>query len=351
MIISVLEKNAGFYSEIFFMLNHYIHCKNNKIPFVLDTTNWLFKYENGWEDYFENIDLNFEADDADDDVTATATPPKLTSRSKGAMQFFRHSQIIEHFSILQYKQEIRKIYKYNNNTAYFINQMRLQWGFSATTIYDSIFIRRGDKLFDESYFISTKKYIDTLLQREPATDKIVLQSDDYNCVVEAQQYLAATRPHIQLFSLCRPHNRGGMIIFPRNFAENFKHDINDNDNIKYDTSHKYISANLNNYATAKSVFEYSPAEIYEHTLDMICGVDFVLNSRTCVLDMQSNVSRFIRLFRDDDRVIDVVRLEQDAADFNGERDYYIHDAICPAYISSIYPEDYKILQENMQNII
>ena len=57
MIISILDKTSGFFSMFFFTINHYIYCIKNNINFKLDTSNWLFKFEKGWEDYFESIDI------------------------------------------------------------------------------------------------------------------------------------------------------------------------------------------------------------------------------------------------------------------------------------------------------
>ena len=58
MIYSIMKKSAGFYSQLFKAMNHYLFCKQNNLNFNLDTTDWLFKYEYGWIDYFENININ-----------------------------------------------------------------------------------------------------------------------------------------------------------------------------------------------------------------------------------------------------------------------------------------------------
>jgi hypothetical protein len=67
--------------------------------------------------------------------------------------------------------------------------------------------------------------------------------------------------------------------------------INSNTNI--DKNREYI--NNNNYNLTKSTEEMNPAEIKEHTLKMIIGIDIVRSSNICVLDYQSNVGRFIKL--------------------------------------------------------
>ena len=42
-IVSTMNATSGFYSMLFFNLNHYLYCKRNQINFQLNTSNWLFK--------------------------------------------------------------------------------------------------------------------------------------------------------------------------------------------------------------------------------------------------------------------------------------------------------------------
>ena len=58
MIISILEKRAGFFSQLFFLVNHYLTAKKYNFQFCVESKNWLFKHNVGWEDYFENIDIH-----------------------------------------------------------------------------------------------------------------------------------------------------------------------------------------------------------------------------------------------------------------------------------------------------
>ena len=59
MIVTLLLKKQGFYSILFFVLNHYLYCKKNKLNYRMNTDNWLFTSINGWTDYFTNIELNY----------------------------------------------------------------------------------------------------------------------------------------------------------------------------------------------------------------------------------------------------------------------------------------------------
>lgn len=68
----------------------------------------------------------------------------------------------------------------------------------------------------------------------------------------------------------------------------------------------YVSAHMQQYQTNKPVTEMNRDEIFEHTLEMIIGLDIVFHSNFCILDYQSNVSRFIKLVHNNiDNVIDV----------------------------------------------
>ena len=59
LIVSKLSK-YGLYAMVRCILNQYLYCKKNKINFKLDSSEWLYKINDGWTDYFENIELNFE---------------------------------------------------------------------------------------------------------------------------------------------------------------------------------------------------------------------------------------------------------------------------------------------------
>jgi hypothetical protein len=59
--------------------------------------------------------------------------------------------------------------------------------------------------------------------------------------------------------------------------------------------------------TNKALEEMTPEEKYEHTIEFLTGVEIVLNAEHCVLDKQSNVSRFIWIFnKDPSKVYDVL---------------------------------------------
>jgi len=295
MIISNLEKGAGFYSLFFFMVNHYLYAKKKNLQFKINSSNWLFKYDKGREDYFKNIDMI--KGNACNDIC------------------FGHNQQIDNFTITEYKNIIKELYLYNDNIKQLIEVTKEK--LSLKNNYDSIFIRRGDKLSGESNYISTEKYIEVLLNKNPKCHTIFLQTDDYNCYLDLKNYITHNNLEINIITLAKETTKGGMIIFSCNkagieWAVN-SHEINKN----------YISNVINNLRDSTSIDKLNNDEIFNHTLEMIIGIDIVLNSNISICEYSSNVSRFIKLAHNNsDNVYDVLNSDKDI-DWNKTR--------CPSF--------------------
>jgi hypothetical protein len=295
MIVSSLNNISGFFSMLFFNMNHYIYCKKNNINFILNTDNWLFKYINGWEDYFININITHNNDYID-------------------VINMNCNQLIDNYSIIEYKNIIHEFYKYNNNTIENINIKKNYLNLHDIN-YDAIFIRRGDKLISESIYISAEKYLLILLQKNQNCRKIFLQTDDYNCFLELENYINVNNLNIELLTLCDKNSKG-FIIF------NSSIDIIKNDNIKNELNNNYLKIN-NDITINKSVDKMDNIDIYNHTISMICGIDIVLNSNICITDYSSNVSRFIKLaHKNSNNVYDI---------FSPNTDIDYNKLMCPSY--------------------
>ena len=248
MIVSILDRSAGFYSMFLFTLNHLIYCKKHNISFRIDSTRWLFKYINGWTDYFQ--------------------PFELTYNNHRPVKYIKHYQTAGDFPLYEYIHVIKEIYVYNDVVVSEIEKVKCGFNLQKNT-YDAIFIRRGDKLVSESIYIPIEKYADLLLQKNPACETIFLQTDDYRAFIELEDYIKTRGLNIRAITLCDPNIRG-MVIFEHSLREKLQ-------------------------TTTKMVTELNPEEMYKHTLDMLIGVDILLNSNICVCDYQSNVSRFVKL--------------------------------------------------------
>jgi hypothetical protein len=162
MLVFCLKKNSGFFSEIFFMLNYYLICNKNNIPFSINSVEWLFKYEKGWHDYFDSLDeLSYNRD--------------FYYISNSFPEETNYYGDID-FTLLDYKNIMIDIFKFNNKLQNIYNDTIKNLGLIN---YHAIFIRRGDKLIRESIYIPTARYIDILLKNDNV-DILFIQTDDYN---------------------------------------------------------------------------------------------------------------------------------------------------------------------------
>lgn len=278
-VISVLNRYSGFYSMFFFFVNHYIYSVKNNKNFKINNDNWLFKSELGWEDYFENIDINNKISDK--------------------ILLGRFNLTLSEYSIREYKEVLDNIYIYNKNTIKLIENRKIKLNLKDNN-YDSIFIRRGDKLLSESDYIPAENYLIYLLELNPQCKNIYLQTDDYNCFIELNNYINKHSLDINLITTCEK-NCKGMITFSQH-----KYNILNN-NIKKKENVNYLKNNIESLSKYKPVDKMDSKEIYNHTLEMLIGIDIVLNSNIVVTDYSSNVARFIKLkHSNSDNVYDII---------------------------------------------
>jgi len=283
---------AGFYSTFFFTINHYIYCKKHNKNFKINSEGWVFKSHLGWEDYFINTEL------------------KNINNSSNTKDF-GHQNVLEDYSIDEYRKAIPEIYKYNENTKKEIQNSMNKLNLSNNN-YDSIFIRRGDKLGSESDFINEEKYIDLLLIKNPKCENIYLQTDDYNSYKNLQQIIKNRNLNIKLCTLCDENDYGTIMS---NMQKNIL--------LNSAKNKAYLSTIIDKIEKTKPVEDMNKEEKYKHILNMIVGIDITLNSNICITDYQSNVSRFIKLaHKKSDNVYDVLTE-------NSDIDY--EKLICPAY--------------------
>jgi len=149
--------------------------------------------------------------------------------------------------------------------------------------YGCIYIRRGDKLIDEINFIHTDKFIEKLLLNYTECKTIFLQTDDYNCFIDLQKYIKDNNLDIKPITLC-PENMFGTIAH-NGWLDKMKDNTYANK--------EYLEKIKNNLS--KPISEMTSNEKYAHTIELITSVDICINSKYCVCDYKSNVSRFIKV--------------------------------------------------------
>ena len=299
MIISVLDKAAGFYSILFFTINHFIHCKRNNISFKIDSSDWLFKSVDGWTDYFKCID--FVGENEEDQT-----------------RIIKHNELAGNFDMWEYQRTIRNdFYLYNDVVSNKISETKQLLGLIPGE-YDAIFIRRGDKLCCESKFFETEKYVELLLQKNPECKTIFLQTDDYNCFIDIENYIKDKCLNIKVITLCHPDIKG-MVIFDKLLGVELHNCVIRGNQANSDYFEK-ISPDLKK---TTPVNKMDSNQIYDHTIEMLVGVDIVLHSKFCILDNQSNVARFISIAHNDQMKLFDIRYPTEHIQ--------MYWTMCPAY--------------------
>lgn len=289
-MISVLNRAAGFFSQFFFTMNHYIHCKKYKINFALDSTDWTFGYNQGWQDYFESINLNF--------------PQDFPIKTIG------HGKLLKEYNLQEYRNVIPEMFRYNEDIKTYIKQKQEELDLQPNT-YSSIFIRRGDKLLCESKYIPTIDYLEVLLKTQPQPQTIFLQTDDYNTYLDIQSYMTTNNLRIKVITLCPP-TLFGFTMSDREFY---------NTQSNFQENQPYIDQIKEKQIQNKLIFDLTKEEMREHMYTFLLGIELVHQSQICVTDYSSNVARFLKLWETkENQVIDVLGTEYDLTTLR-----------CPAY--------------------
>lgn len=301
-IISKLNQDAGFYSQFFFMINHFIYAITNNLTYKIESSSWLFTYNLGWYDYFENI--------------------SFTGANNNSNIIRSHDQTLGNFTLSEYKSAIKMVYKYNETIKNQIHNTKKTLDL-INNKYDSIFIRRGDKMCGESKYIKGDEFVKKLLQINPYCKAIFLQTDDYNCFLEIREYLKNINSNINLMTICEEKMIGGVIVNNNN--------INGLNDLKNGTeamkphfkNREYISDVFEDLTKNTPVTLMTKEQKYNHTAKMIIGIDIVLNSELCICEFSSNVSRFIKLaHKDSNKVYNVLDIDE-------QLDWNITE--CPSY--------------------
>ena len=301
-IISRLNQAAGFYSQFFFMINHFIYAITNNLTYKIESSSWLFTYNLGWSDYFENI--------------------SFTGANNNSNIIRSHGQTLGNFTLFEYKSAIKMVYKYNETIKNQIHNTKKNLDL-INNKYDSIFIRRGDKMCGESKYIKGDEFVKKLLQIKPHCKAIFLQTDDYNCFLEIREYLKSINSNIHLMTICEEKMIGGVIVNNNNI--NGLNDLkNGTEAMKpYFKNREYVSDVFEDLTKNTPVILMTKEQKYNHTAKMIIGIDIVLNSELCICEFSSNVSRFIKLaHKDSNKVYNVL-------DINEKFDWNITE--CPSF--------------------
>jgi hypothetical protein len=290
-LISNWDNGSGFYSELGFKLNHYLFCKKYQINFKMNMNNWPYTFKDGWIDYFEDIKLNYDQNQGDVSITHT---------EQGCCT------ILEQFPLRDYVSIIPEFYKYNQNTKKHIEDIKSKLGLIKQQ-YGAVYIRRGDKLVDEIKYIPSSKFADLLLEKFPNCQTIFVQTDDYNSYLDIKTHVydKLKKQNINILTLC-PENVFGAVANSGYIDKMQNNNINTlkEGNDMLNDNKDYVNKIKNNLS--KPISDMNLQERYDHTMELLTSVDICINSKYCICDYKSNVSRFIKIAHNHfDHVFDV----------------------------------------------
>ncbi len=264
----------GFYSMLLStVMNYYNFEKDNK-NFKIELNNWIYKYKNGWTDYFERVDLKLNDDNDYKEIEWSCDNKTI-----------KVSDLIN---------TIPKIYKYNSELKTHINEIKNKLKLIDNE-YDGLYIRRGDKI-TENELINDVEYFKLLIKKKPNLGTVFLQTDDYNVYLNIKKYIEENNYNITLLTICN---------------ENMKGAITNND-YKTQMLEKIDPNSKSRYTDIKPISEMSSEEKKEHMYELLTGVDILLHSNICIVDFETNVGRFIKLAHKNPRdVIDINNPDKD----------------------------------------
>lgn len=260
LIVSLPKNDGGFFCQIWKLMSKYLFTKKYNLKLYIDDSNWMFNHKNGWTDYFEKNCIEII---------------NKSTLIEGNVYFDIHDDMLDQFTLNEYKEAFNEIFKLNSVLKERVNKTLNSFNLVE---YDAIMIRRGDKMYGESHYIPTEKYVQKLLEKD--TKKIFVQTDDYNAYLEVCALVKDK--NIEVFTTC-PKDKLGCFVF--NYSPEVGSTLTkDNDN--------YLK-NLTNLPKKKSVNMYTSDEMKEHVEEMLVGLDICLKSRYLATDYQSNVTRYL----------------------------------------------------------
>jgi hypothetical protein len=258
LIFKLPYNDGGFFCQVWKLVSHYLVAKQYNLEFYIDDIEWMFKNRTGWQDYF-----------------TTLTPFYKNENMKAPLHTVVDERFLDKFTLNEYRDAFTEIFNFTDSITQRLKNTMRKLDLDS---YDAIMIRRGDKMYGESHYISTGKYVQKLLEKD--TKKIFVQTDDYNAYLEVCDLVKDK--NIEVFTTC-PKDKLGCFVF--NYSPEVGSTLTkDNDN--------YLK-NLTTIPKKKSVNMYTSDEMKEHVEEMIVGLEICLKSRYLATDYQSNVTRYL----------------------------------------------------------
>ena len=259
LVFQLENKKGGFFCQILKLASNYLYAKKHNLSFFVEDSAWLFQHSRGWRDYFTSLHVIREK------IPPLPIHPELEVEDERlhAYTLQEYMDIIE--EIFQVQEEVQDRYEKERKT--------------LPEEYNSIVIRRGDKMYGEAFYISTMEYVKKLLEKSELP--IFVQTDDYTAYEEVCECVQRLNKHIDVRTTC-PVDKHGTFVF------NYEPSIG---SVVSEQNNKYLMKLTTRHQ--KSVNQYSPAERKEYVEELLVGLKICMESRYAVTDFQSNCTRFL----------------------------------------------------------
>ena len=261
LVFCLKKEDGGFFCQLWRLTSNLLYARQNNLQFFIDDSQWMFKHTLGWRDYF--ISLH---------VLSEHTEIPLPIHQECIVDDSRLHQ----YTLQEYMSVCKEIYVLNDA----LRQQYERQKNKLSDKYYSIMIRRGDKMYGESIYLDTKRYVDELFKCGQMLD-IFVQTDDYTAYEEVSQYCKTHYPHSNVLTTC-PSSKRGAFVF------------------NYQPSVGSSTSELNNSyllqltsISQKSIKSYSSDEMKDHVEEMLIGLQVCMNSEYLCTDFQSNVTRYL----------------------------------------------------------
>ena len=261
LIFRLQKHDGGFFSQLWKVTFNLLYARKNNLQFFIDDSQWMFKHTLGWRDYFTSLHVLSEQTE----IPLPIHPECSIDDSK-----------LHQYTLQEYIAMCKEIYVLHD----MLQEQYEQKKNKLSDTYYSIMIRRGDKMYGESMYLDTKRYVDELFKNAQMQD-IFVQTDDYTAYEEVLQYCRIHCPHINVLTTC-PSTKRGAFVF------NYQPSVGSNVS---ELNHTYLLQLTN--ISQKSINSYSSDEMKDHVEEMLVGLQVCMNSEYLCTDFQSNVTRYL----------------------------------------------------------
>jgi hypothetical protein len=177
--------------------------------------------------------------------------------------------------LLEYIEAMKEIYIINGS----LKELYIKKRELLPNTFNSIMIRRGDKMYGESLYIETHEYVRKLLGKN--SSDIFVQTDDYTAYEEVCAIVSEYNKNINVITFCPTDKKGAFVFNYTPAAGSRLSELNNT----YLNNLKAISQ--------ESVNSFSAVKMKEHVEEMVVGLQLCMEGEYLSTDFQSNVTRFL----------------------------------------------------------